>query len=870
MTAAGTEYGADHAMATPVERVQDLLGMLRRRWRVVLGVLALTVGTTLTVGMHGAPQYDATAQILLQPPDTVSQTIMPGLIPSSADAQRDIDTNAALITAPPVVRAVRRELHLRVNDRTVADNVTVTGQNNSNLVSITARDSSPKLARRIATAFAEQYAAYRLRIVQAAVNGALKAGRARLRALKRFGVTGATVGALRARVAELEASAAVQTGGVQVLRRARQPTSSATPQRLHSAIIAVIVGTLAALAAAFVLQLTDTRLRTGADAEAAFAVPVLAVMPASRRADRRRSDDQRELYAELAARLGYVGNGGPGVLTVSSSGRGRSSVDVVSQLAAQLAALHRAVIVVEAELGVTTAETNAPEARVAGLWAVLEGRSSLAQELTQVHIVADAVGPGRPTAADAISYQVLPAGGPVSNPGALLGRSTIGGVLSDARLRANPVIVQAAAPERVSESLPVAALSDGIVLIAELHRTTREDAAAARRALEGIYGRVLGVIVMPRGPRRNMRAVRWSGGTAAAGGAVAAGSAAASGASAMLTGGGAVRGAIASKALIALALIGVAGGGYAAVQHLSSDRSPALPAHATPARTDQNRGVKPPVDGGVPSTSDDQCTKQPATVHGACQDRAPAVRDGDGIPKRKDRCPSTPASTPDGCPRHAPTHLTPSDLLLATRADRDGDGIPKRRDRCPSMPASTPDGCPRHGPTDATPTGQLFATQQLPDRDGDGIPKRQDRCPSSPASTPNGCPHAAPTDPTPTSQPLAGQSPAGQSPAGQSPAGQSPAAQSPAAQPPAAQPVRDRDGDGIPNRQDSCPIKPASTPNGCPDPAPIVPPPTSQPPLADRDGDGIPNRQDSCPNKPASTPSGCPDIPPPDRVPPRP
>jgi uncharacterized protein involved in exopolysaccharide biosynthesis len=248
------EFGVDQPMATPVERVHGLLGTLRRRRRVALGVLVLAIGATLVVSMQSVPQYDATAQILLQPPDAVSQTIMPGLIPSSADAQRDVDTNAALITAQPVVRAVRRQLHLRVNDRALVDKVTVAGQSDSNLVSITARDPSPKLAQRVSTAFAEQYADYRRTIVQAAVDGASKAGRARLQALKRAGVTGATVGALRARVAELQASAAVQTGGVQVLRQAREPTSAATPQPLRSAIIAAIVGTLVALGAALVVE----------------------------------------------------------------------------------------------------------------------------------------------------------------------------------------------------------------------------------------------------------------------------------------------------------------------------------------------------------------------------------------------------------------------------------------------------------------------------------------------------------------------------------------------------------------------------------------------------------------------------------------
>jgi hypothetical protein len=79
----------------------------------------------------------------------------------------------------------------------------------------------------------------------------------------------------------------------------------------------------------------------------------------------------------------------------------------------------------------------------------------------------------------------------------------------------------------------------------------------------------------------------------------------------------------------------------------------------------------------------------------------------------------------------------------------------------------------------------------------------------------------------------------------------------------------DLDGDGIPNRQDTCPRKFARTPNGCAAGAPADL--TSASALskkanrdgdgvpADLDGDGIPNRQDNCPNQPANTSNGCPE-----------
>lgn len=63
-------------------------------------------------------------------------------------------------------------------------------------------------------------------------------------------------------------------------------------------------------------------------------------------------------------------------------------------------------------------------------------------------------------------------------------------------------------------------------------------------------------------------------------------------------------------------------------------------------------------------------------------------------------------------------------------------------------------------------------------------------------------------------------------------------------------PLRDRDGDGIPDRDDQCPREPGPAPTGCP---------------PDDDGDGIPNDVDACPTEPETRngfddDDGCPDI----------
>jgi OOP family OmpA-OmpF porin len=94
-----------------------------------------------------------------------------------------------------------------------------------------------------------------------------------------------------------------------------------------------------------------------------------------------------------------------------------------------------------------------------------------------------------------------------------------------------------------------------------------------------------------------------------------------------------------------------------------------------------------------------------------------------------------------------------------------------------------------------------------------------------------------------------------------------------AAPPPA--PPRDTDGDGIVDREDSCPNDPGPEPDGCPPPPDMDadgiadsddkcpseagPKPEGCPLLQDSDGDGILDDQDKCPDTPGIAPDGCPD-----------
>ena len=86
-------------LTSPAQDVAAALRALRRRAGYAAAILALTLVAALTVTQLGPSRYEATAQILLQQPDQVNAVLNPDAITSAANVQREVNTNAQLITS---------------------------------------------------------------------------------------------------------------------------------------------------------------------------------------------------------------------------------------------------------------------------------------------------------------------------------------------------------------------------------------------------------------------------------------------------------------------------------------------------------------------------------------------------------------------------------------------------------------------------------------------------------------------------------------------------------------------------------------------------------------------------------------------------
>jgi capsular exopolysaccharide synthesis family protein len=150
----------------------SLLQVLRRRWRLLLAVMALAVGGSLAAAMLLPVEYSAKARLMIDPRPHASILRNDSKSPGAPDATL-VDTEVELMTSPMITRAVVQRLGLARDPEFVSgkgaaggidavaesllDHVGVAREGLTYVVSIRARSHDPNKAAAIANALADEY-----------------------------------------------------------------------------------------------------------------------------------------------------------------------------------------------------------------------------------------------------------------------------------------------------------------------------------------------------------------------------------------------------------------------------------------------------------------------------------------------------------------------------------------------------------------------------------------------------------------------------------------------------------------------------------------------------------------------------------------
>lgn len=442
------------------------LRAVRNRRLLVAAIAILTVLAAGVMLQRRVVSYEATAHLLVTPlPQDDRVFLGIELLRDSGDPTRTVQTAATVIASPAAARQTASIVGDGLDGAAVQQAVTVLPLGESNVVAVTARGASPRLAAAIANTYSEQALILRGKAIGDQIHAAIAAFRgARLTAEE------------RGRLLELRAVADRGDPTLRITQRAELPTGPTGRSKPLVLTLALVAGLVLGAMAAVLMERVDRRVREPAQLLELWPLPILArvpPIPRARRGGRAPPDTPpgvREAFRTLQLQLDQQTVAGRVVmLTSASSGDGKTT-STVNLARALVGAGHRVIAMdfdvrkpdLERRLGI--------EDSSGGLMALLSSKRPLAEVL-------------RP-APGLAPLRVFSAAGSGGHEGLLQALSLrMKEIVEQAGELADYVLIDTAPLGEVGDALPTAALADDVLLIGRPANTDASGVATTRELL---------------------------------------------------------------------------------------------------------------------------------------------------------------------------------------------------------------------------------------------------------------------------------------------------------------------------------------------------------------------------------------------------
>jgi Mrp family chromosome partitioning ATPase/capsular polysaccharide biosynthesis protein len=489
----------------------------KRKWLILLVGLLVAAGAYAYYS-HKPKVYEASTEIYLGG-GVELQSLLGNSQGSSPTNSHALVDQAALINSNLIGEAVTRRL-LAHGHRVAAEGTAqASASSESDFIVISGKAGTGPAVAELVNAYAQVYLRHRERSYRREVQAALTSTLEQLQNAEaghgsNTGSQSFVVQDLASRVDQLRSQLSLGDAGNQQIDLALPPATPIAPKPTRNAIFGFVIGLVLAAIAAYVAGRFDRRLRSLTDIEDAAATPIIAALPSIRRPLIKVNGEPvpaqplreplRRLHTTL--QLHALDRGGTGalrkVLFVSpEAGDGKSTL-VAGLALAQREAGDR-VVVVESDFRRPVQAQLLGVDGTRGLAEVLAGRLTLSEALQEVEVKdQSSPSPDSDTSITATQQQgsgsvtVLPGGGLVSNPPALLSGHTMPNLLASMSADFDFVLIDAPPPLVVSDVLPLLPIADAVIMVVRAGHTGE---MAVRRLVEllkrSVSAPLIGVVV---------------------------------------------------------------------------------------------------------------------------------------------------------------------------------------------------------------------------------------------------------------------------------------------------------------------------------------------------------------------------------------
>jgi capsular exopolysaccharide synthesis family protein len=497
--------------------LRDYLAVVwRRKWYVLL-VTIVVLAVAFLYTTRQTPLYKSSAEVLVLPVN-FSPTE-----PSTQEAPANMVNEVRVATSSEVTQLAADELEKRGLSMAGVSVDTPTG---SGLLVIEAVSPNPASAQATADAFANAYLKFRLNVIlddlraisaplqrrlgiinneliqtqQSLLEGGSESAQAGLQI--RLGSLFSQRSLLEQKLNELVLPENLRVG--EVLQPAVLPAEPFSPDRTKIGSFALFVGLSLGVGIAFLRDRLDPRLRGREELEIEAEAPVLGTIPSDRARIRRRAprlaslqqadSPTAEAYRVLRAKLSAsVGPREVASLVITSPHSREGTTTVTANLAVAFARSGRRTIVISDDLSGPALQLCFPSPNGIGLPDVLKERALVQAALMPASIPYLWGLHGGYATSD---FEAL-----ISTDALKRMRSELGNIADVVLIDAPPVLEDA-------DTLTLASLVGGVLLVADVSRTTATSVREAKLQLEHLAVRVVGAVLMNANKARSQTTPR--------------------------------------------------------------------------------------------------------------------------------------------------------------------------------------------------------------------------------------------------------------------------------------------------------------------------------------------------------------------------
>lgn len=439
--------------------LRDLLSVLRARWIVI--VAATLIGGLLALGMSllTPPSYQAKVQfyVTVAGGDSASAAYQ-----GSLGAQQRVQSYAALVKSTNITQQVVDTAGADLAPSQVAGQTTATADAKTVLLNVAVTDSDPQRALQLAEGFGE--------VLPEAIN--------RL---------------------ETPDGGGPALAKLTVVNPPALPTSPIAPKTEQNVAIGIVLGLLAGIGVALLINAFDRRVKSSEQLESIAGKPVVGSIPFRKAEDKERGAEHivpfreghspaAEAFRRLRTNLQFLNVDNPPrvfVLTSSVATEGKSETAINLSLA--LAESGNRVLLIEADLRRPLVVSYMSMPDKVGLTNILSGQAEFA----------DVVQETRHDGVDLLACGPLP-----PNPSELLASDMARHLVDELRSKYDYVIIDSPPLLPVTDGALLARITDGALLVVRSHRTTADQVAQAVDNLAKADATLLGIVTVANKPAK--------------------------------------------------------------------------------------------------------------------------------------------------------------------------------------------------------------------------------------------------------------------------------------------------------------------------------------------------------------------------------